>query len=67
MPRSNRAPMHVSVVDPPGMEPALAFVVQTIHGGQSSGSISLATARALIEDLQTALTTAERISRDRNH
>lgn len=56
---------YVSVVDPPNVEPVLSIQAPTIHGGQAQGSITLATARDLIEELQAGVKTAERIHRDR--
>ena len=56
---------YVSVVDPPGVEPVLSIQAPTIHGGQAEGVISLATARALIHELEVGVKTAERIHRGR--
>lgn len=54
---------YVSVVDPPNVEPVLSIQAPTIHGGQADGVITLATARALIKELEAGVRTAERIHR----
>lgn len=60
---SRQVTTYVSVVDPPNVEPVLSFQAPTIHGGQAAGVISLDTARALIEELEAGVKTAERTHR----
>lgn len=55
----------VSIVDPPNVEPALAFSVTTLHGKQVGEVLTLAVARKLIGELQGALDAIERNRRAR--
>lgn len=56
----------VSVVDPPGVVPNLAISVTDFTGMQHGLSVTLATARDLRDELDSAIAAAERTSRGRS-
>ena len=61
--KPNQMPAGSSIVDPPGVEPAIALSVPTLHGKQLGFSVDLATARDIIRELNLCLTTIERWGR----